>query len=309
MRPTLRDARVTEQLERKQRLDRERRATSKHVEQLAVIRDHARQVASAHRAARGCVVHLGRLVLDFHQVAETAEQKRVERIAKERIRALKTDDEEAYRRADALRGRPHAPLSLLIELHRPASGCPRICGRPHPPLSSGDLRNLIRTVNSLPWDYAGYCDNLLNDTNPVLINRNLVILFVLLSSGPSIEEDAEFCTHLMYSAALPEVGADYVKRCINFIYASQGEFEADLSFRRCLDTRGEGKVYSVQPSAGIKRPLEMFHSNYSLCINSPPRRGYLGLSSPYLDGWGYGEVVPDGYGRSYAIEIGVSGGP
>ncbi|KAJ6525268.1 acyltransferase ChoActase/COT/CPT [Mycena vulgaris] len=25
------------------------------------------------------------------------------------------------------------------------------------------------------------------------------------------------------------------------------------------------------------------------------------LSSPYLDGWGYGEVVPDGYGLSYAI--------
>ncbi|KAJ7885716.1 SNF2 family N-terminal domain-containing protein [Mycena olivaceomarginata] len=95
--PTLRDARVTEQLERKQRLDRERRARSKHVEPLAAIRDHARQVASAHRAARGCVVRLGRLVLDFHQVAETAEQKRVERIAKERIRALKVDDEEAYR--------------------------------------------------------------------------------------------------------------------------------------------------------------------------------------------------------------------
>lgn len=25
------------------------------------------------------------------------------------------------------------------------------------------------------------------------------------------------------------------------------------------------------------------------------------LSSPYIDGWGYGEVVPDGYGLSYAI--------
>ncbi|KAJ7356438.1 P-loop containing nucleoside triphosphate hydrolase protein [Mycena albidolilacea] len=95
--PTVRDARVTEQRERKQRLDRERRVTSKHVEQLGVIRDHARQVVSAHRAARGCVVRLERLVLDFHQVAEKEEQKRVERLAKERIRALKTDDEEAYR--------------------------------------------------------------------------------------------------------------------------------------------------------------------------------------------------------------------
>ncbi|KAF7371104.1 DUF4470 domain-containing protein [Mycena sanguinolenta] len=104
--------------------------------------------------------------------------------------------------------------------------------------ASGDLRNLIRTVNSLPWDYTG--------------------------SGPSIEEAAELAVHLMYSAALPAASAEYLNRCINFIYASGGEFEADLSFRRCLDTRGEGKVYSVQPSAGLKRPLEMFHSNYTL---------------------------------------------
>jgi hypothetical protein len=54
-------------------------------------------------------------------------------------------------------------------------------------LASGDLRNLIRTINSLPSDYTGYCDVLLNDTNPILANRNLIILFVLLSSGPSLE--------------------------------------------------------------------------------------------------------------------------
>ncbi|KAJ7173458.1 hypothetical protein C8R46DRAFT_115452 [Mycena filopes] len=129
--------------------------------------------------------------------------------------------------------------------------------------ASGDLRNLIRTVNSLPWDYAGYCDILLNDTNPVLVNRNLVILFVLLSSGPSLEEAAEFATHLMYSAALPGAGAEYVKRCVEFIYDSD-ESDVDLSFQRCLDTRGEGKVYCVQPSAGIKKLLEMFHSSYPL---------------------------------------------
>ncbi|KAJ7777158.1 hypothetical protein B0H16DRAFT_1302211 [Mycena metata] len=127
-------------------------------------------------------------------------------------------------------------------------------------LSSGDLRNLIRTINSLPSDYAGYCDVLLNETNPILVNRNLVILFVLLSSGPSLEEAAEFSTHLMYSAALPGAGAEYVKRCIEFIYDS-GE---SVSFQRCLDTRGEGKVYCVQPSAGIKKLLEMFNSNYPL---------------------------------------------
>ncbi|KAJ7171766.1 SNF2-family ATP dependent chromatin remodeling factor snf21 [Mycena crocata] len=94
--PTIRDARVTEQLERKQRIDRERRAKSKHVEQLDVIVDHGRQVVAANRAAQDRVARLGRSVLNFHQHTEKEEQKRMERITKERIKALKADDEEAY---------------------------------------------------------------------------------------------------------------------------------------------------------------------------------------------------------------------
>ncbi|KAF7317650.1 DUF4470 domain-containing protein [Mycena kentingensis (nom. inval.)] len=130
--------------------------------------------------------------------------------------------------------------------------------------ASSDIRDMIRTVNSLPYDYPGYCDILLNDTSSVLLNRTLIILFILLSSGPSLEEAAEFCTHLMYSAALPGAGAEYVNRCVNFIYGTGGEYEADLSFQRSLDTRGEGKLYCVQPSTGTKRISEMCHSTYSL---------------------------------------------
>ncbi|KAJ7785661.1 SNF2-family ATP dependent chromatin remodeling factor snf21 [Mycena metata] len=94
--PTMRDARVTEQLERKQRIDRERRAKSKHVEQLDVICAHGRDVLAVNRAAQDRIVRLGRSVLNFHQFTEKEEQKRMERITKERIRALKADDEEAY---------------------------------------------------------------------------------------------------------------------------------------------------------------------------------------------------------------------
>ncbi|KAJ6498002.1 SNF2-family ATP dependent chromatin remodeling factor snf21 [Mycena vitilis] len=94
--PTIRDARVTEQLERKQRMDRERRAKSKHVEQLDVICDHGREVVAVNRAAQDRIVRLGRSVLNFHQFTEKEEQKRMERITKERIKALKADDEEAY---------------------------------------------------------------------------------------------------------------------------------------------------------------------------------------------------------------------
>ncbi|TFK38607.1 SNF2-family ATP dependent chromatin remodeling factor snf21 [Crucibulum laeve] len=94
--PTIRDARMTEQLERKQRADRERRAKHKHIEQLQVICNHGREVIAVNRAAQDRVVRLGRAVLNFHAHTEKEEQKRIERLAKERLKALKADDEEAY---------------------------------------------------------------------------------------------------------------------------------------------------------------------------------------------------------------------
>ena len=94
--PTLRDARMTEQAERRQRVDRERRAKHKHVEQLGVICTHGREVISTCRQAQDRVVRLGRAVVNFHAYTEKEEQKRIERISKERLKALKADDEEAY---------------------------------------------------------------------------------------------------------------------------------------------------------------------------------------------------------------------
>ena len=94
--PTIRDARLTEQLERKQRVDREKRAKHKHVEQLGVICSHGREVIAVNRAAQDRIARLGRAVMNFHVHTEKEEQKRIERLAKERLRALKADDEEAY---------------------------------------------------------------------------------------------------------------------------------------------------------------------------------------------------------------------
>jgi ATP-dependent helicase STH1/SNF2 len=94
--PTIRDTHTTETLERKQRVDRERRAKQKHVEQLGIICAHGREVLSVNRAAQERAIRLGRAVLSFHNHAEREEQKRIERISKERLKALKADDEEAY---------------------------------------------------------------------------------------------------------------------------------------------------------------------------------------------------------------------
>ncbi|KAI0358782.1 hypothetical protein OH77DRAFT_1105066 [Trametes cingulata] len=94
--PAVRDARMTEQLERKQRIERERRAKQKHVEQLGIICAHGKEVIAVNRAAQDRITRLSKAVLSFHSHTEKEEQKRIERLAKERLKALKNDDEEAY---------------------------------------------------------------------------------------------------------------------------------------------------------------------------------------------------------------------
>ncbi|THH13199.1 hypothetical protein EW146_g6993 [Bondarzewia mesenterica] len=94
--PTIRDTHMTEKLERKQRSDREARAKEKHREQLNIITNHGRELLAANRAAQDRVTRLGKSVLQYHVHTEREEQKRIERISKERLKALKADDEEAY---------------------------------------------------------------------------------------------------------------------------------------------------------------------------------------------------------------------
>lgn len=94
--PSIRDVRSTEQMERKQRMERERRAKAKHVEQLSAICNHGRELLASNRADQDRILRLGKAVLSFHAQTEKEEQKRIERLAKERLKALKADDEEAY---------------------------------------------------------------------------------------------------------------------------------------------------------------------------------------------------------------------
>ena len=96
--PTVRDARQTETLERKQRADRERQAKQRHVAQLSVICAHGRDILQVNRHAQDRITRLGKAVSTFHIQAEKEEQKRIERITKERLKALKADDEETYMR-------------------------------------------------------------------------------------------------------------------------------------------------------------------------------------------------------------------
>ncbi|KAF9179331.1 hypothetical protein BGZ51_006999 [Haplosporangium sp. Z 767] len=93
---SLREARMTEKLERQQRQDREGREKQKHLDYLQNIVNHGRDMIQWHRTQQMKQNKLGRLVLQFHSHVEKEEAKRIERISKERLKALKNDDEEAY---------------------------------------------------------------------------------------------------------------------------------------------------------------------------------------------------------------------
>lgn len=93
---SLREARITEKLEKQQRDARETREKKKHTDYLQTVLQHGREIQAAKDAQKQKMGKLGRLMQIQHQNIEKEEQKRVERTAKQRLAALKSNDEEAY---------------------------------------------------------------------------------------------------------------------------------------------------------------------------------------------------------------------
>lgn len=76
-------------------------------------------------------------------------------------------------------------------------------------IASGDLRNVVRTVNELPEDYIGTLKIVLNDKNPMAVCRNLMIL-TILGIVEDVEEAAEHALHFWYSVFQPLSYRDHV---------------------------------------------------------------------------------------------------
>ncbi|OJJ48848.1 hypothetical protein ASPZODRAFT_111036 [Penicilliopsis zonata CBS 506.65] len=93
---SLREARITEKLEKQQRDARETREKKKQYDQLQAILTHGAELQNAANQQRTRMQKLGRMMLQHHQHMEREEQKRVERTAKQRLQALKANDEETY---------------------------------------------------------------------------------------------------------------------------------------------------------------------------------------------------------------------
>ena len=93
---TIRNACNTEELEWKQGADREWKANYKHVGQIGIIWTHGHEVLGANQVAQDRITRLRQAALNFHPQTEKEEQKCIERLAKERLKALKAYNEEAY---------------------------------------------------------------------------------------------------------------------------------------------------------------------------------------------------------------------
>jgi ATP-dependent helicase STH1/SNF2 len=93
---SLREARITEKLEKQQRDARETKEKKKHHDFIEAIRKHRGELTESGLAQRQRLQKLGRTMITTHQTIEKEEQKRIERTAKQRLQALKADDEETY---------------------------------------------------------------------------------------------------------------------------------------------------------------------------------------------------------------------
>ncbi|KAH7087413.1 SNF2 family N-terminal domain-containing protein [Paraphoma chrysanthemicola] len=93
---SMREARLTEKLEKQQRDARETKEKKKHHEFIDAIRKHRTELQESGLAQRQRFQKLGRTMITTHQNIEKEEQKRIERTAKQRLQALKANDEETY---------------------------------------------------------------------------------------------------------------------------------------------------------------------------------------------------------------------
>jgi SWI/SNF-related matrix-associated actin-dependent regulator of chromatin subfamily A protein 2/4 len=97
-RQSLREARITEKLEKQQKLEQERKRRQKHQEFLSSVLQHARDFKEYHRLNIGKMSKLAKAVMNHHATLEREQKKEQERIEKERMRRLMAEDEEGYRK-------------------------------------------------------------------------------------------------------------------------------------------------------------------------------------------------------------------
>lgn len=72
-------------------------------------------------------------------------------------------------------------------------------------VASGDLRHVVRTINELPHDYSGHLTIVLNDREPIIVLRNILLLITLGSTtDEDITQAVDAAVHFWASAFVQE---------------------------------------------------------------------------------------------------------
>lgn len=93
---SLRGVREVDAMEKEQRCMKEQALLQAKQSRLNSIIDHGLSLMAHHKNVKSIHSMLGKVVLQYHHHVEKGEQRKIDRIAKERMMALKNNDEEAY---------------------------------------------------------------------------------------------------------------------------------------------------------------------------------------------------------------------
>ncbi|KZV61894.1 hypothetical protein PENSPDRAFT_642878 [Peniophora sp. CONT] len=103
--------------------------------------------------------------------------------------------------------------------------------------ASGDIRNVVKTVNSLPEDFTGKLTVVLNDIDSLVSIRNALLLTILGDPEVDSRRAADVALHLWYSAFLPmEYHIDIIQHSSKFATHEGGPQRIALGSRSSLET-------------------------------------------------------------------------
>ncbi|KAJ2921112.1 hypothetical protein H1R20_g15980, partial [Candolleomyces eurysporus] len=133
-------------------------------------------------------------------------------------------------------------------------------------VASGDLRHVMKTINSLPSNFTGKLNILINDGNPYVFCRNLVLLLIL-ACVPDEKLAADVALHFWYSVFIPtQYRLQVLGRISSFI-------------KHFGDPATRGKPYPLGPTSNLTIPW--LDEEHKKCLqhymfdpeNSPHRAG------------------------------------
>lgn len=172
--------------------------------------------------------------------------------------------------------------------------------------ASGDIRNIVTTVNALGSDYSGQLNILLNDLNPHVVSRNITLLLIL-GTIPDEVIAADIALHFWYSVFLP---MEYRLRILSMVSAllkksnSAGPIVAPLgphSTLTCLVSPDVQRL--LMENVGPVMSPDQAQIEYKRVRKAPTRvdfrdRVYLGLKPShrlaFLEYRRFGIILPFG---------------